>query len=75
MAEVTLGEDFAGRKLGELRSDLPNSAPVTYYLPCPLRRRRPNGPTSTTPDLSLKGHRQGRRFAGHRADGRHRREL
>ena len=37
MAELTLGEDFAGRKLGELRGDLPNSAPVTYYpleIPC-----------------------------------------
>jgi hypothetical protein len=32
MAEVTLGEDFAGRKLDELGGDPPSGAPVTYYL-------------------------------------------
>jgi hypothetical protein len=32
MAEATLGEDFAGRKVGELGGDPPSGAPVTYYL-------------------------------------------
>jgi hypothetical protein len=32
MAEVTLGEAFAGRKLDELAGDPPSGAPVTYYL-------------------------------------------
>ena len=32
MAEVTLGEGFAGHKLDELGGDPPSSAPVTYYL-------------------------------------------
>jgi hypothetical protein len=33
MAEVTLGEAFAGRKLDDLGGDPPSGAPVTYYLP------------------------------------------
>ena len=32
MAEVTLGEAFAGRKLDDLGRDPPSEAPVTYYL-------------------------------------------
>jgi hypothetical protein len=32
MAEMRLGEDFAGRKLDELGGDPPSGAPVTYYL-------------------------------------------
>jgi uncharacterized transporter YbjL len=32
MAEVTLGEDFAGRKPDEPGGDPPSGAPVTYYL-------------------------------------------
>ena len=31
MAEVTLGEDFAGRKPDEPGGDPPSGAPVTYY--------------------------------------------
>jgi hypothetical protein len=31
-AEATLGEDFAGGKVGELGGDPPSDAPVTYYL-------------------------------------------
>jgi hypothetical protein len=37
MAEVTVGEDFAGRKPDELGGDPPSGAQVTYYLlkiPC-----------------------------------------
>jgi len=33
MAEVTLGEAFAGRKLDDLGGDPPSGAPVTHYLP------------------------------------------